>query len=192
MRMLYRTIIAIALLASGAPVAAQSLPQAQAELSSVLTDMENNLVVKEAIEMNLKDWQSHFDSWKTRLDDYNQRMQQLNAYCQGTYEKEEYELRLAQCNSTGSQLADLLAQLNPEDENLKAELSKLQQRDTDRQSAMGQLQQRLADGLKHLTFACAMLSASEFSAQCRLPAAPGPRTADLVASLNSTVAGAKP
>lgn len=192
MRLLCRPIAALALLACAVPAGAQTIPQAQAELSSVLTEMEGNLVTKEAIEMNLKDWQSHFDSWKTRLDDYNQRMEQLNAYCQGTYEQAEYERRLAQCNATGSQLAELLAQLNPEDESLKAELAKLQQRDTDRQSAMEALQKRLADGLKHLTFACAMLSADEFAAQCRLPPAPGPRTADLVAGLNGSVAGAKP
>ena len=86
----------------------------------------------------------------------------------------------------------LIAQLEPEEDNLKTELLKLQQRDTDRLSALNQLQKRLSDGLKHLTFACAMLSPNEFAAQCRLPPAPGPRTADLVANLNGTVTGAKP
>ncbi len=98
---------------------------------------------------------------------------------------------MAQCDATASQLAELLTQLNPEDDNLKAQLSTLQQRDTDRQGEMDKLQQRLADGLKHLTFACAMLSASEFAADCHLAPAPGPRTADLVTSLNKTIAGAK-
>jgi predicted nucleic acid-binding Zn-ribbon protein len=184
-------MIGIALLACAVPANGQTIPQAQSELSSVLTEMENNLVVKEAIEMNFKDWQSHYDSWKVRLDDYNQRMGQLNAYCQGTFEHDEYVRRVAQCDSTASQLADLLTQLNPEDDDLKAQLSKLKQRDTDRQADMDKLQQGLSEGLKHLTFACAMLSTSEFAADCHLPPAPGPRTADLVASLNKTIAGAK-
>jgi uncharacterized protein YukE len=191
MRVSYRPMIAIALLACAMPAGAQTIPQAQSELSSVLGDMEGNLVVKEAIEMNFKDWQSHYDSWKTRLDDYNRRMGELNAYCQGTFEHDEYVRRVAQCDSTASQLAELLAQLDPEDDNLKAQLSTLQQRDTDRQGEMDKLQLHLADGLKHLTFACAMLSASEFAADCHLPPAPGPRTAELVTSLNKTIAGAK-
>lgn len=191
MRFRLSPIFGAMLLASTPPATAQTLPQAQAEIANVLTAIENNLVVKEAIEMNFKDWQTHYDSWKARLDDYNQRMAQLNAYCQGTYEHDEYERRLAQCNSTGAQLTDLLAQLNPEDDNLKAELAKLQQRETDRSSEMDKLQASLTDGLKHLTFACAMMSAQEFAADCHLPPAPGPRTADLVANLNHNIAGAK-
>lgn len=191
MRFRLGPIYCVMLLTSATPAMAQTLPQAQAEISNELTAIENNLVVKEAIEMNFKDWQSHYDSWKARLDDYNQRMAQLNAYCQGTFEHDEYVRRLAQCNSTGAQLTDLLAQLNPENDNLKAELSKLQQRETDRSSEMEKLQASLADGLKHLTFACAMMSAQEFAADCHLPAAPGPRTADMVANLNHSIAGAK-
>jgi len=154
--------------------------------------MEKNLVVKEAIEMNFKDWQSRFDTFKPRLDEYNRRMDEANAYCRGTFEHDEYVRRTAQCESTHSQLATLLAQLGPEHDNLEAEFSRLQQRDADRQSAMQPLQQLLTDGLKHLTFACALLSAEEFAAQCHLPLAPGPRTADMVRSLNNSVAGTKP
>ncbi len=191
MRFVLSPIVGVLLLAAAAPACAQTLPQAQSEISAVLTEIEANLVVKEAIEMNLKDWKSHYDSWKTRLDDYNQRMTELNAYCQGTFEHDEYVRRTAQCNSTGSQLTALLTQLQPEDDNLKAELAKLQQRETDRSSAMDKLQPRLTDGLKHLTFACAMMSAQEFAADCHLPPAPGPRTADMVTNLNHSIAGAK-
>ena len=191
MRFWLGPIFGVMLLGGAAPTTAQTLPQAQSEISAVLTDVENNLVVKEAIEMNLKDWQSHYDSWKSRLDDYNQRTAQLNAYCRGTFEHDEYVRRTAQCDSTGAQLTDLIAQLQPEDDNLKADLSKLQQRETDRSSEMDKLQQRLSDGLKHLTFACAMMSAQEFAADCHLPPAPGPRTIDLVANLNHSIAGAK-
>jgi len=178
--------------ALAAPAHAQSLASAQAELSSALADAEGNLTTAEAIEMNMKDWKSRFDSYKAQFDDINNRIGQANAYCQGTYEHDEYERRLAQCNAMFSQLDGLKAQLEPERQNLSDEADKLQKREADNEQAMQAIQSRLTDGLQHLTFACAMLSAQEFAASCKVPPAPGPRTQPMVDRMNASIAGNKP
>lgn len=191
MRLPLGLISAAILIALPGHAHAQSITQAQTELSAVLADAERNLLEAEAIGMNVKDWRSRFDSYKPRFEEYNRRMDESNAYCQGTFEHDEYVRRTAQCESTHSQLATLLAQLEPERANLETESLRLQQRDADRQKAMVQVQSRLSDGLKHLTFGCALLSAEEFAAQCHLPPAPGPRTAKMVADLNASFSGTK-
>ena len=186
--------VAAALLGSAIPasVHAQTLTSARQELSAALADTEGNLTTAEAIGMNFKDWQSRYDSHKAQLDDLNARVGQFNSYCQGTYEHDEYVRRKAQCDSLGSQLDTLQTQLEPERTNLDEQLRKLKQRTIDAKQAMGVIQAHLTTGLQHLTFACATLSAEEFAASCRVPTAPGPRTAPMVAQMNADIAGRKP
>ena len=185
---------AAALLGSAIPasVHAQTLTSARQELSAALADAEGNLTTAEAIGMNFKDWQSRNDSHKGQFDDLNRRIREYNAYCQGTYEHDEYVRRKAHCDSVGSQLDTLRNQLDPERTNLDEQLHKLKQRTIDAKQAMDTIEGRLTIGLQHLTFACATLSAEEFAASCRVPAAPGPRTAPMVAQMNADIAGRKP
>jgi predicted nucleic acid-binding Zn-ribbon protein len=194
MDMSHRWFAAVALLgaALAAPAHAQTLASAQQELSAALVDAEGNLTTGEAIEMNMKDWKSRFDSYKAQFDDLNSRIEQANSFCQGTYEHDEYERRVAQCNALFSQLDGIKAQLEPERVNLSEEADKLQKRAADNDQAMQAIQSRLTDGLQHLTFACAMLSANEFATKCRVPPAPGPRTAPMVERMNGGIAGQKP
>lgn len=172
-----------------APARAQSMDEVQAELSGILRDVELNLVEREAIEMNFKVWQANEAALKPRLDQLNARIEQENAYCQGTFEEDEYNRRKTHCDSVSAQLDALKAQLAPELEHSKSELLKLQQRETERAEAMDGISQRMSAALARLTFACATLSAEEFASTCHLPPAPGPRSADTVARLNATIAG---
>ena len=181
--------VALCLACAPATAAAQSMDQAQSQLSGILREIEGNLVDRDAIEMNFKVWKANEDAFKPRLDDLNRRIEESNAYCQGTFEHDEYVRRKAQCDSTQSQLDTLKAQLDPEFENLKAEFEKLQQREADRAAAFQAIHQRLAAALAQLVLACAPLSAAEFAASCHLPPAPGPRSADLIAQINANIAG---
>lgn len=186
--------VAAALLGGAIPasVYAQSLASARQEMAAALTDAEGNLTTAEAIAMNFKDWQSHYASHKVQLEDLNRRIRESNAYCQGTYEHDEYVRRKAQCDALSSQLDTLRAQLEPEHTNLEEQLRKLKQRTIDAKQAMDTIQTHLTTGLQHLTFACATLSAEEFAASCRVPPAPGPRTVTMVAQMNADIAGRKP
>lgn len=182
-------VFALALMLIPMRVSAQSMDQAQAQLSGILREIEVNLVEKEAIEMNFKVWQANEDALKPRLDDLNRRIEEENAYCQGTYEQAEYERRKAHCDGVSSQLDTLKAQLAPEIEHSETELLKLQQRETERAKAMDAINPRLTAALGQLTFACATMSAEEFAASCHLPPAAGPRSAEMVAQLNAAMAG---
>ena len=192
--MSHRWFAALALLgaALAVPARAQTLASAQHELSAALVDAEGNLTTAEAIEMNMKDWKSRFDSYKAQFDDLNNRIEQANGFCQGTYEHDEYVRRVAQCKALFSQLDGLKAQLEPERVNLSEEADKLQKRAADNDQAMQAIQSRLTEGLQHLTFACATLSTAEFASQCRVPPAPGPRTAPMVEQMNAGIAGRNP
>lgn len=194
MRLPFSSLAPLLLFACAIPVTAQaqSIPEVQRSLSAVLGDIERNLVDREAIEMNFKDWQSRDNSFNPRLDEYNRRMDEANAFCRGTFENDEYVRRTAQCDSIYSQLATLKAQLEPERVNLEEQLRRLQQREADRAKAADAIQLRVVDALKQLTFACALLSNEEYAASCHVPAAPGPRTRDIVARLNADIAGRKP
>jgi predicted nucleic acid-binding Zn-ribbon protein len=178
------------LLAGASPTHAQTVISAQQEIAAALIDAEGNLTTAEGIGMNIKDWQSRLDSYNAQLKDLNDRVAQGNAFCEGTFEKTEYERRKTQCDALGSQLGALKDQLEPERVNLQAEQTKLQQREADNKQAMEAIQARLIAGIDHLTAACAKLSTEEF-ASCKIPPAPGPRTASLVAQLNADLAGAK-
>jgi predicted nucleic acid-binding Zn-ribbon protein len=170
------------------PAHAQTLPEVKASLSSILGEIERNLADKEAIEMNFKDWQSRNASFEPRLDEYNRRIDEENAYCQGTFEHDEYVRRKAACDSVYAQLDTLKAQLEPERLNLEEELHRLQARDAERSKAGDAIQARFAEGLKQLTFACALLSNEEYAQSCRIEAA-GPRTAPMVERINAALAG---
>ncbi len=187
-----RGAIAVLLLAGAlrpAPAAAQTVEQAQQQISAILVEMENNLVDRDAIEMNTKDWSSRYNSIKPRFDDLTQRYAQENAYCTGTFEHDEYVRRKAACDATFSQLDSLRDQLKPEVDNIEEEGKRLQQRDTDRSKAFDAINARLQAALQQLVYACAPLSAAEFAAKCRMPPAPGPRTAPMVGQLNSSIQG---
>jgi predicted nucleic acid-binding Zn-ribbon protein len=182
---------AAALLAAAMPVHAQTVISAQQEIAAALTDAEGNLTTAEGIGMNIKDWQNRLDSYNAQLKDLNDRVAQGNSFCQGTFEQAEYEQRKAQCDALQSQLAALKDQLEPERINLTDEQTKLQQRDSDNKQAMDAIQARLIAGLDHLTTACAALPAEDFARSCKIPPAPGPRTASLVDQLNADIAGGK-
>jgi predicted nucleic acid-binding Zn-ribbon protein len=183
--------IAAALLAAAMPVHAQTVISAQQEIAAALTDAEGNLTTAEGIGMNIKDWQNRLDSYNAQLKDLNDRVAQGNSFCQGTFEQAEYEQRKAQCDALQSQLAALKDQLEPARINLTDEQTKLQQRDSDNKQAMDAIQARLIAGLDHLTTACAALPAEDFARSCKIPPAPGPRTASLVDQLNADIAGGK-
>jgi predicted nucleic acid-binding Zn-ribbon protein len=183
--------IAAALLAGAAPAHAQSIASAQQEIAAALADAEGNLTTAEGIGMNIKDWQNRLDSYNAQLKDLNDRVAQGNSFCQGTFEQSEYERRKAQCDALQSQLAALKDQLEPEADNLRDEQAKLQQRDADNKKEMDGIQARLLSGLDHLTAACAALSPDEFASSCKIPSAPGPRTASLVDQLNADLAHGK-
>lgn len=180
-----------ALLAGSGQAEAQTITSAQQEISAALVDAEGNLTTAEGIGMNIKDWKSRLDSFNAQMQDLNDRVAQGNTFCQGTFEQAEYERRKAQCDALQSQLAALKEQLEPERINLTEEQTKLQQRDADNKQAMDAIQARLLSGINHLTAACAALSPDEFSRSCKIPPAPGPRTASLVAQLNADLADAK-
>lgn len=185
----------LALVCVSAPAVAQpsyqaALQAAQAELAGVFYDLELNLTEKEGIEMQTTDWSNRWEAFKPRLDELNQRYDQLNAYCQGTFEEEEYNRRLAYCKSTGSQLDTLKAQLEPERAGL-AELGQdLQRRDAAREQAGDAIAARLTPALTHLVEACAQIPQADQAALCRLPSSPGPRTKPIIDKMNADLSAA--
>jgi predicted nucleic acid-binding Zn-ribbon protein len=184
------TLGALVAISWGAPALAQDAYQsAQSELADVLSEIEGNFIEKEAIEMNFADWQAKFNGLKPRLDELNQRYEDLNAYCQGTYEEDEYNRRLAYCQGAGAQLDTLKAQLQPEAEALDQQVALLQERDSRRQAAGTELGGRLTAGIEHLVAACIAMPLETQRELCHLPPAPGPRTADMVATINADLAG---
>jgi predicted nucleic acid-binding Zn-ribbon protein len=162
-----------------------ALDAAQAELAAVFHDLELNLTEKEGIEMQTTDWSNRWEAFKPRLDELNQRYEQLNAYCQGTYEEEEYNRRLAYCESTGSQLDTLKAQLEPERAGLAEQAQDLQRRDAAREQAGDAIAERLTPALTHLVTACEQIPLADLAALCRLPSAPGPRTQPIIDQMNA-------
>ena len=143
---------------------AQTLATVKSDISRVLAEMEGNLVTGEAISMNLKDWRGRADSAKVRFDDLDRRFDELNAYCRGTFEHDEYVRRLAHCESVGA---------------LKA-------REETRLTQYRALEATLSAGLPKLIDVCTGLAAAERSG-CRMPPAPGPRTASIVNEWNTTL-----
>lgn len=178
-----------AVLLSG-PAHADSLTDVTQEISRVLGAMEGNLLVRDSIDMNVTDWTSHRRSIEERQRDYNDRVTQHNAYCQGTFEEEEYNRRLAECQSWGSQLDTLMSQLDLEWDASDEQGRQLQARETERATAYQQLDVQLSALLPRLIGFCATMTPEEQRAMCRLPRAPGPRTQSLVDELNSTLSGA--
>ena len=162
---------------------------AQSELAGVLYDLEGNLIEQEAIEMNAKDLTPKGESITARYADYEQRIQQHNAYCQGTYPEPEYSRRSAQCNAEESQINDLIRQLDIERDGYAAQVQELQARDTRRQQAAQPILKRLETGVVHLVTTCIDMTLAEQQQFCHLPTAPGPRTAPMVQQMNATLLG---
>ncbi len=173
-----------------APAHADSLADVMQELAQVLNAMEGNLITRDGIDMNVTDWTSHRNSIEERQRDYNDRVATHNSYCQGTFEEDEYNRRLAQCESWGSQLDTLMSQLDLEYDASDAQGRELQARATERANAYQQLDEHLGALLPRLIGFCATMTLDEQRAMCRLPPAPGPRTQPLVDELNSTFSGA--
>ncbi len=177
------------LLLSG-PAHADSLAAVTQDIGQVLYEMEGNLVTREAIDMNATDWISHRDSIDARQRDYNTRVESHNAYCQGTFEEEEYNRRLAACASLESQLDTLMAQLQIEFDASDQQARDLKTREAARAEAYQQLEQRLSALLPRLIGFCATMTPGERSSQCRLPPAPGPRTRAVVDEMSGLLSGA--
>ena len=165
---------------------AQTLATVKSDISRVLAEMEGNLVTGEAISMNLKDWRGRADSAKVRFDDLDRRFDELNAYCRGTFEHDEYVRRLAHCESVGAQLETLKTQLNLDLANVAAEFETLKAREETRLTQYRALEATLSAGLPKLIDVCTGLAAAERSG-CRMPPAPGPRTASIVNEWNTTL-----
>ncbi len=185
---------AAALTLGGIAAPAQAMDQAaydaaQAALASALYDIEGNLIEKEAIEMNAKDLEPKGRSITERATDYQQRVQQHNAYCQGTFEEPEYSRRLAACNAEEAQYNTLIRQLDLEREGFQAQLAELQARDTRRQQAAQPMLKRLETGVVQLVTSCISMTLPEQRELCHLPSAPGPRTAPMISQMNATLRG---
>lgn len=159
----------------------------QSELSRVLDAMERNLIEMEAIGMNYKDLEPRFASFKTRSEDLNRRYDELNAYCQGTFEEPEYSRRLAYCDSMGAQLDTLKAQLLPEGDSIAQLAASLDQRSTAREQEWTGLEGEMTNGMVSLDMVCMQMPLSEQSQYCHLPPAPGPRTQPMVQDLNEAL-----
>ena len=170
-----------------APCLAQDLGGVKGDITRVLAQMEGNLVTGEAIAMNLKDWRGRADSAKVRLDDLDRRFNELNAYCRGTFEHDEYVRRVAHCDSVGAQLETLKTQLNLDITNVQTEFETLKAREEERVEQYRALEVTLSAALPKLIDICAGLAATDRSA-CRMPPAPGPRTAPVVNQWNATLA----
>ena len=184
--------VAFAVAGLGAPARAMdqaAYDGAQSALSSALYDFEGNLIEKEAIEMNAKDLEPKIRSITERAADYQSRVQQHNAYCQGTFEEPEYSRRLAQCSAEEAQYNDLIRQLEIERQSVMSQATELQARDTRRQQAAQPILKRMETGVIQLVTACMTMTLPEQDQLCHLPAAPGPRTTPLVAQMNATLRG---
>ena len=162
---------------------------AQSALASALYDIEGNLIEKEAIEMNAKDLEPKGRSIVERGADYQQRVDQHNAYCQGTFEEPEYRRRLAQCTAEEAQYNDLMRQLGVERDAFQAQIQELQARDTRRQQASAPILKRLETGVVQLVTVCMTMTLDEQGRLCHMPSAPGPRTAPMVAQMNVALKG---
>lgn len=178
--------IVCSLTLAAAPCLAQDLAGVKRDISRVLEEMEGNLVTGEAIEMNTKDWRGRADSVKVRFDDLERRFDELNAYCRGTFEHDEYVRRLARCDADGAQLETLKTQLNLEIAGVAAEFETLKAREEEWVKQYRALEATLSAGLPKLIDVCAGLAATDRSA-CRMPAAPGPRTGPIVSDWNATL-----
>ena len=183
------SLVGAVLLLSG-PAHADTLADVMQEIAQVLNAMEGNLITRDGIEMNITDWTSHRTSIEERQRDYNDRVASHNSYCQGTFEEEEYNRRLAECESWGSQLDTLMSQLDLEYDASDAQARELQTRETERANAYQQLDEQLSSFLPRLIGFCATMTPDEQRAMCRLPPAPGPRTQPLVDDLSGTLSGA--
>lgn len=168
---------------------AQTLSSTQAAIAAIFARIEGNLVDAEAIGMNYRVWKAKSDAIHPRVDELGQRYAQENAYCQGTYEHDEYVRRKAACEATFSQLDALKAQLQPEVEGLQEEGLKLQQRDTARQAEAQQLQDQLVSAIVPLVTLCGAMSHDVAVRDCHLPPAPGPRTREMVAAMEASLVG---
>lgn len=185
---------AAAITLGGIAVPAHAIDQAaydaaQSALASALFDIEGNLIEKEAIEMNAKNLDPKARSIAERAADYQQRTEQHNAYCRGTFEEPEYSRRLSQCTAEEAQYNDLIRQLDTERQGVQAQLAELQARDTRRQQAAQPLLKRLETGVIQLVTVCITMTLPEQDQLCRLPSAPGPRTAPMVDQMNATLRG---
>lgn len=187
MRWAIVTIVAVSLTLAPAPGRAEELGGVKADITRVLGEMEGNLVTRDAIAMNLKDWRGRGDSAKARFDDLNRRFDELNAYCRGTFEHDEYVRRLAYCQSVGAQLETLKTQLNIDLAAVQAEYETLKAREEERVKQYRALEATLSAGLPRLIDVCTGLAAADRSA-CRMPPAPGPRTTAIVNEWNTTLA----
>ena len=182
-------LVGVVLLLSG-PAHADSLAGVMQEISQVLAAMEGNLITRDGINMNVTDWTSHRNSIEERQRDYNDRIASHNSYCQGTFEEDEYNRRVAACASMDSQLDTLFAQLEIEFDASDAQGRELQARETERANAYQQLDAQLSALLPRLIGFCATMTPDEQRSMCRLPPAPGPRTQPLVDEISSTLSGA--
>lgn len=185
-----RLMMILALMAAPSLARAQdTVTGVQADLSQVLGQMEGNLVTRDAIEMNSKVWRSNAEALTARAKDLAHRIEEANAYCQGTFEEPEYQRRLAYCNSLDSQLESQKAQMIPESDALEAQRLELQRRETERETAWTGLEGTLSTILPRLIALCATMTPAEQALSCRMPTAPGPRTADMINEMNATLAG---
>lgn len=166
-----------------------ALNAAKNEIYGVMSDIEGNLVERDAIEMNAKSLEPKANSVKARMDDYNQRIAQHNAYCTGTFEEPEYSRRKAYCDAEAAQLDTLMRQLDIERQGVLEQINELQRRDTARQQKFTALQSRLDPAILHLVTACFTLSLEDQKAHCHMPAAPGPRTREMVANMERALVG---
>ena len=173
-----------------APAHADSLGNVMQDIAEVLSQMEGNLITRDGIEMNTTDWVSHRNSIEERQRDYNGRVESHNSYCQGTFEEDEYDRRVAQCDSIESQLDTLLAQLQLEYDASDQQARDLQSRETERANAYQQLDAQLSALLPRLIGFCATMTTDEQQSLCRLPPAPGPRTQPIVDEVSTLLSGA--
>jgi hypothetical protein len=183
-------LILMLMIAPARARAQDTLAGVQGELSQLLGEMEGNLITRDGIEMSAKVWKSNSDALAARAAELQGRYDQANAYCQGTFEEAEYQRRLSYCTSLGSQLDALKAQMLPEFDNLEAQRQDLQRRDTERAAAWTALEGRFTPLLQRLVILCAAMTPAERATSCRLPPAPGPRTAPIVDQVNAALAGA--
>ena len=173
-----------------APAHADSLGNVMQDIAEVLSQMEGDLITRDGIEMNTTDWVSHRNSIEERQRDYNGRVESHNSYCQGTFEEDEYDRRVAQCDSIESQLDTLIAQLRLEYDASDQQARELQSRETERANAYQQLDAQLSALLPRLIGFCATMTTDEQQSLCRLPPAPGPRTQPIVDEVSTLLSGA--
>lgn len=185
MRLFFVASSALWLATAPAAFAGQAYDEARAAIGDALARTEINLADQEALSMNIKDWNSKMDAAAALRADYNQRTQQESAYCTGTFEEAEYNRRVAECNSFDSQMQTLQNQLDLEFSNLDQQRAVLQSRHDTLNQQYEALKEELVSDVGTLVNACV----SEQIQACSLPPAPGPRTAELVANMNKSLAG---